>query len=178
MTAWSSSQCEVAHLGGGQVSDSDSDSYIGGITPDPGPAPRVRPRGRVCYRRGCETVLSIYNETNYCALHQPDPTRGSDFDWGERHLVWVKEPDGTGWGGAPDGPKHGPNWEELGMVNAESDRSVDHCAGFVVIHRNGLVRCSIPECAKGTNAKSHTLFAWCSDATAGRCPLCGFAGEP
>ena len=31
---------------------------------------RVRPRGRRCAKEECATILSIYNPTNYCCLHQ------------------------------------------------------------------------------------------------------------
>ena len=33
-------------------------------------ASRAWPSGRVCDETGCETFLSIYNETAYCCLHQ------------------------------------------------------------------------------------------------------------
>lgn len=52
---------------------------VGGSMPvDPGEAPRTLPRGRVCFEPECDTVLSIYNETNYCALHQPGPIGVTD----------------------------------------------------------------------------------------------------
>ncbi len=27
--------------------------------------------GRTCRERGCSTVLSVYNELDFCSLHQP-----------------------------------------------------------------------------------------------------------
>jgi hypothetical protein len=32
---------------------------------------RTFPRGRVCDEPGCDTKLSIYNEGDYCYLHEP-----------------------------------------------------------------------------------------------------------
>ncbi|MDE3085862.1 MAG: hypothetical protein KGJ77_03765 [Acidobacteriota bacterium] len=32
---------------------------------------RTFPRGRVCGHDGCETRLSIYNDSSYCSSHQP-----------------------------------------------------------------------------------------------------------
>ncbi|MGH9030303.1 MAG: hypothetical protein ACRDV4_11905 [Acidimicrobiales bacterium] len=34
-------------------------------------APRQRPAGRICGDPVCSTVLSIYNDGHFCALHQP-----------------------------------------------------------------------------------------------------------
>jgi len=28
-------------------------------------------RGRICSETGCSTVLSMYNDLDFCALHQP-----------------------------------------------------------------------------------------------------------
>ena len=30
---------------------------------------RSHPRGRICAREGCNTILSIYNPAKYCAAH-------------------------------------------------------------------------------------------------------------
>lgn len=43
------------------------------------------PSGRKCAESDCETILSIYNDTNYCALHQPDPIGGGHWVRGRRH---------------------------------------------------------------------------------------------
>ena len=32
---------------------------------------RLSPTGRVCAEDGCGTRLSVYNELDYCSLHQP-----------------------------------------------------------------------------------------------------------
>jgi hypothetical protein len=32
---------------------------------------RTFPKGRVCSEPGCKTKLSIYNESEYCYLHEP-----------------------------------------------------------------------------------------------------------
>jgi hypothetical protein len=34
---------------------------------------KKHPAGRVCAEPGCGTVLSVYNETDRCGLHQPEP---------------------------------------------------------------------------------------------------------
>jgi hypothetical protein len=33
---------------------------------------RLRPTGRVCRNRGCDTVLSIYNRQEWCSVHARD----------------------------------------------------------------------------------------------------------
>lgn len=47
-------------------------------------SPRRFAPGRTCSEPGCETVLSIYNETDYCALHQLEVVSRSDFVRGKR----------------------------------------------------------------------------------------------
>jgi hypothetical protein len=42
-----------------------------------GPTSRTFPPGRKCTEPDCETVLSIYNETDFCGLHQPKPGSGT-----------------------------------------------------------------------------------------------------
>lgn len=42
------------------------------------------PPGRTCAELECETILSIYNESVYCALHQPEPVGGCDGVRGTR----------------------------------------------------------------------------------------------
>jgi len=37
--------------------------------------PRVHRTGRVCTEDGCETLLSIYNPSEHCAVHAVVPTR-------------------------------------------------------------------------------------------------------
>jgi len=32
---------------------------------------RTYPRGRTCREAGCDTHLSIYNDSEYCSLHHP-----------------------------------------------------------------------------------------------------------
>ena len=36
---------------------------------DSGRAPRTFPRGRLCADYRCNTRLSVYNDSEYCALH-------------------------------------------------------------------------------------------------------------
>jgi len=57
-------------------------------------------------------------------------------------------------------------------VTHADGREMDHCGGIVVVHQDGTVLCSTPECAVGTSAKSHALFASCSEITLDRCELC------
>jgi len=33
---------------------------------------RTFPEGRVCAEPGCDTKLSIYNESEFCSLHEPE----------------------------------------------------------------------------------------------------------
>lgn len=51
----------------------------------------------------------------------------------------------------------------------------DSCGGVVVVHRDGTVRCSVPDCADGVNAKRHVLFASCSETSLEPCRICSFA---
>lgn len=39
--------------------------------------PRRFPPGRVCAEYGCDTLLSIYNEGNYCSKHNLNVKPGS-----------------------------------------------------------------------------------------------------
>lgn len=40
--------------------------------------PKTYPRGRVCSREGCDTVLSIYTHGRRCAIHDPALQRISE----------------------------------------------------------------------------------------------------
>lgn len=39
------------------------------------PSVRTYPRGRICREDGCATVLSAYNDSAFCALHERIPRR-------------------------------------------------------------------------------------------------------
>ena len=49
---------------------SEIDSVVAARTLyDSGRAPRTFPRGRLCAEYRCDTRLSVYNDSEYCALH-------------------------------------------------------------------------------------------------------------
>lgn len=49
-----------------------SDTFVGhAITGGSERPSRSFTRGRVCHEDGCKTVLSMYNDGKFCALHQP-----------------------------------------------------------------------------------------------------------
>jgi len=54
---------------------------VGGETPrDLGQPPHTYPRGRFCLEEGCDTRLSIYNQSDYCSLHEGDGKRDAHRD--------------------------------------------------------------------------------------------------
>jgi len=46
-------------------------SLSGSSLSGPDLAPKTFSSGRVCAEYECGTLLSIYNESNYCSLHHP-----------------------------------------------------------------------------------------------------------
>lgn len=46
---------------------------------DPTYSPKTFAPGRTCFEPDCGTILSIYNESNYCALHPPEPVARGDW---------------------------------------------------------------------------------------------------
>ena len=49
-----------------------SDTFVGhAITGGSERPSRSFKRGRVCHEDGCTTILSMYNDGKFCALHQP-----------------------------------------------------------------------------------------------------------
>ncbi|MHB1503500.1 MAG: hypothetical protein ACYCTL_08015 [Acidimicrobiales bacterium] len=52
-------------------SDKAAGSVSGMLFTGYGRPSRTFPQGRVCSEPGCKTKLSIYNESEYCYLHEP-----------------------------------------------------------------------------------------------------------
>jgi hypothetical protein len=43
--------------------------------PVKGKSLEVSDRGRVCWAEGCTTLLSVYNHSDHCSLHEPRAIR-------------------------------------------------------------------------------------------------------
>jgi hypothetical protein len=64
----------IARAQGEESDEGSTVHYIGGtvrpMVSGP-PLVPVRSRGSRCGHEGCDTILSIYNPTSFCALHEP-----------------------------------------------------------------------------------------------------------
>jgi hypothetical protein len=61
--------------GGGMMLGSSASTQFG--TPDRGRAANSSARGRVCEALGCSTILSIYNHSAWCSIHDQPGLRRS-----------------------------------------------------------------------------------------------------
>jgi hypothetical protein len=58
------------------------------------------------------------------------------------------------------------------MNGFERFEKEDYCGGAVIIHRDGALLCTIPECTKRSEAKSHRIFVPCFEVFYDRCHHC------